>query len=483
MGPLLERTARVLATFCLLTLAVTAVVFLAFSFVHRPYNAVEAELTFEATRAAKGFALYVDPVRGAWEYGEPPSRFSVLYTPFWPYLVGYLAKVRPVTDTVRIVGRAVSILAWLVAYIAPVLVAPRGKRTAPAVASVLGASLFFLIRNAPSGTPDTLSAALASVALARAAKRDRVDTVSAVLFTAAPFMKPSCLGIFAGAFLVCVVQRKLGYKRALAAGAAMFIGLAGICHVLSGGLWIRDLVLSTGQEISFSRWVSEFGSRSFVLGLPHVIIAVLAWRQKVRWTVLGPLLTSIAWSTFSMAKLGSGSHYWYEPTLASIVAISAMANAEPLRPALAAWVRVGVLAMSITVAAITVPGELEQMHAYGHYEGTIARLKERCISGANDVAVSVDPVIEFSVSGRMIVPEWQTSFLVRHGLFPIESWRNDVRHPNVRCVVLPDDIEHPSVNPFDLGRSNVYATELRDVVRENFAFDGIVDGLFVHRRR
>ena len=486
----LERLGWVLFQACLFVLAIATLVYVGYSFRHRYGTAAEASLTYEALRVAKGWALYIDPVKGAWEAGPPPSRYTVLYTPLWSWGLGHLAA--PNLQNVKDVGRALSILAWLVSHVVPVWVAKKGKRAAPAIASLLGATVIFLSRNAPAAAPDMLAAALVALGLARAAKKDRVDEISAMFFTAAPFVKPSCLGLFAGAFLVCIVRRppsgtsqghKLGYLRTLIAGLATFGVLAGTCHFISDGKWISDMVFSTGQPISFSRWLVEFGNRSFVLGLPHAVVAFVAWRKKVSWVVLAPLLTSITWSTFSMAKLGSGTQYWHEPTIAAIVAIAVMANEGVSFAKLYAPLRIATLAFAILIVAITVPETFEQFRSYAYYDGLLARLEEHCHRLPGEVIVASNVVIELDLNGRFFVSEWQTSFLVRHGRLPIEPWRSDLRLPNVRWVVVEYDPEHPPANPLDQGRIGIYGDELRGVLRENFVFDQQADGLFIYRHR
>ncbi len=478
----LDRIGRVLVAVGLAALLISTLVFVVRSFGPRPYSGVEAETIFESIRVAKGYPLYVDPFKGAWEDGAPPSRYYVLYTPFWSWAVGHLAT--PTLEGIKNLGRALSIFGWLVSQIAPIWIAEKGKRTAPAVASILGASLIFLVRNALGGTADTLAAALAALGLVRAAKLDRIDPLSAVLFTAAPFVKPRCLGIFAGAFFACVLLRRPGYLRSIGAGLATFIGLSALCHVMSGGQWLLHIVLSTGQPLSFFRWQVEFGSRCIVLGIPHAAVAIVAWRKKITWVVTLPLVTSIAWSTFSMAKLGSATNYWHEPTVAAVAAVAIMANRGVVFSKIGgALLRLATVVLTGLIAGISIPAMIQQVREYGGYHAAEAALAEHCKHAPGEAVVSDNVAFELDLNGRLIVPEWQTSFLARRGRFPLDAWRNDFRFPSARWLVLAFDVDHPPSNPLDLGRVSVYGVELRDAIHENFAFDQIVNGLYVYRHR
>ena len=104
---------------------------------------------FEALRVARKLPLYVDPLEGgAWEDGAPPSRYYVLYTPMFPWLIGKLAA--PTLASVQHVGRALSVLSWLGIFVPVVAFSPREKRQTAAIAAMLGASVYFTARNAAS---------------------------------------------------------------------------------------------------------------------------------------------------------------------------------------------------------------------------------------------------------------------------------------------------------------------------------------------
>jgi hypothetical protein len=471
------RAAKIIAWAFAISSALAGFAFVVWSFVHRPDNAVEAELSYETLRVARGLPLYVDPSIGAIDAGAPPSRYYVLYTPFWPWLVGHVAS--PSLASIHLVGRTVSVLAWAAMLTIPIVFARRQRRADTVLAALVASGLFFLSRNAPSATPDTIAAALACGGLVRAARRGAIDPLAAILLVAAPFAKPSCVGISMGCALVHLSLRPPRWLRTCGVALATAALLVLACHVASDGAWLVHIARSTGQPLSLSRWVSEQGGRVFVLGAPHLAIAIVAWaRGASRMTIL-PLLTSVAWSSFAMAKHGSGTHYWLEPTAAAIVAVAFMpATRERLVPAVASTVGAVVAAI---VSVLAYPAELA---SYRAHDSAIAALARHCVRASDEVVASSDIGIELALNGRFLVPTWQSSMLIRRDRFPLEAWRRDLHDDHVRWLVAPFDIDAPlDARTRADTELSAYLLELRDVVTADFAFDARVAGQWVYRRR
>jgi hypothetical protein len=124
----------------------------------------------------------------------------------------------------------------------------------------------------------------------------------------AAFAKPGCIGIAIGCAFVHLSRRPVGWIRTLAVAIAT-------CALL--------VLACDGQPLSLSRWIDEQGSRVFVLGAPHLAIAIIAWSRGATRAMILPLLASVAWASLAMAKHGSARD-WLEPTGAAIVAIGNM---------------------------------------------------------------------------------------------------------------------------------------------------------------
>lgn len=458
-------------------LAVVATGFVVFALTRRPDNPVEAELVFEALRVARGQPLYVDPTIGAWEDGGPPSRFYVLYTPVWPWLLAQLGG--PNVEAIRGAGRAVAAAAWLVIFALPVAAASRERRRTVAIAALLGLGLYFLARNAPSATPDTLAVALACVGLVRVARRGHVDPLSAALFAVAPLVKPSCLGVLCGVAIAHVAARESGRFRSAMAGAAAASAVALFCHVTSDGTWLTHIIRSTGQPLTLTRFVEQMGSRFVVLGLPHLVIAILAIRRRAALVVVAPLVASLVWSSFSMAKHGSGTQYWLEPTMAAIVAIAFMPPGRAPRALRSA----GPLAV-VLVAVLSLPAYWRELAEWRVNDAEILLVDRHCAREKGEVVVSSEAALELALDGRVLVPDWQSSFLARRGTFPAQAWRNDLRDPHARWLVLAFD---PAVPAEDTNDARIEVSAFRDVLRpvidESFVRDARIGRYVVFRRR
>lgn len=468
--------------------ASTTIVFVAHAFFRSPHSPVAAEIGFEALRVARKLPLYVDPWQGAWEDGAPPSRWYVLYTPMFPWLVGKLSALvaEPSLASVRVVGRTIAVCAWLAVHVAPVVWAPKGKRYVTALAAMLGGGIYFISRHAASMSPDTLATALVVLGVLRAVRHGRFDPISAVLLITAPFIKPSCLGGVAGAAIVHLALRRPGWMGAVVAAAAAALALMGWCHLASDGNWLSNLWRSTGQPLTLARWVQELGGRVMVLGVPHVIVGGLAWRRRVTWLVLGPLLGSIAWTTFMMAKHGSGSHYWFEPTGLALIAISRMPGAVPGREPewLAGQLPWGGVAFGMLVAATSWPLYVAEPGRYRLHETIATTIDAHCVRKRGEFVASTELELELALNGRISVPAWQTGFLARTGRFPAEAWRSDLARPEVRWLALGVDPRKPPGTTNDERiEQSPYRDILKPVILEHYVFDRKIGRMFIFRRK
>jgi hypothetical protein len=448
-------------------LALATLVFVVHAFVKSPQNPVAAEIGYEALRVARGLPLYVDPWRGAWEDGAPPARYYVLYTPIFPWLVGKLSP--PTLDGVRVVGRLLAAFGWLVVHIAPVAYAPRDRRRVTAVAAMLAASIYFISRHAVSMSPDTFATAFVILGVARAVKNDRIDPLAAVLTLAGPFIKPSCLGAISGAAVVHLALRRPGWVKstASAVGAALLLAMG--CHLASDGAWLSNIKNSTGQPLTLTRWFYELGSRILLLGLPHAIVAFVAFRRKVSWFAVGPLVGSTLWASVMMAKHGSGAHYWLEPTGLALIAVSQLrAAARPIE----LW---GALVFGVLVAITGWPQYLSEPAQYREYFELARRIDAHCVRKPGEFVMAGDLRLELTLNGRISVPAWQSAFLARTGRFPLDAWRGDMVRPEVRWLALSMDPHDPPGKTNDeIVELSPYYDILKDVVLENYELDAVI---------
>jgi hypothetical protein len=470
--------------------AAAGAAFLATSLFSRPYAPVEAEMVFEASRIQHGFPLYVDPAVGAWEMGPPPSRYYVLYTPLWPWL---LAMASPHSlDGIRVVGRIVS-AALLVLTLASIV---RGSHTKARGAVVTGALLVMgfamLVRETGLAEADVPAVALSAAGLLRASRRGRLDAVSATLLIATPLVKPSVLGGALGAFaahLVLHLHRGNGVRR-LASPLVVAAAVAGVLvagfHVASHGVWWTHVVRATGQTLSLERWVKEFGSRGVFLGLPHAVVCAVAARRRAGPFATLPLAASIVWSSFSMAKHGSGTNYWLEPSMAALIALGCSPRRElPDGPEHEPWLAWAGAALSAGAACVSLPAFLSIRDADRAWAETTEAVRSRCPLRPGEVLVSSFVGLELAIDGRVVVPDWQNAYLVRAGKFPLDAWRADLASPaGARWFVARSDFEDPAPERIE-GPTEVsaYRRELHDVVAAHFVYRESIGNVLVFERR
>jgi hypothetical protein len=465
--------------------ALLGVGYLVYGGVEKPWGPVEAELAYLATRAQRGLSLYVDPFVGAWDMGSPPSRFYVLYTPLWPWL---LAQVSPHSLTgVRLVARFASTAAFL-ASLGVIVCSARRENLLPllvATGTVLGCDL--LVRTASDNSPEAAACACSAFALVRMNKRQGLDALSATLLVMVPLLKPNLIGGLLGAFAAHALVHRRAPRRlvvpALSPGRTA-TAFALVFAAWSHGTWLRDIVRTSGQPLSLDRWLSEFWSRALFMGAPHFVVAWVAIRRRAQPFVWLPLLTCSLWATFCMAKHGSGTAYWFEPTLAMLVAIAFL----PPVPAGTAAQRLVLLVPATVVVLVTVgisiPRLLEAPAAYAAARDKVARIRAATPLSANEVVYPQDSGLQVQLCDRILIPAWQNAYLVRKGTFPIEAWSRDLTRPEVKWLVLDGDYRVPSPEPLPPDAEvSVYRRELRATIEASFVLDREIDGSLLFRRR
>jgi hypothetical protein len=474
-----------LPTLSRLTLAVAALtalaglVFLVYGVGARPYTAIEAEIVFQVDRLQHHLPLYTDPAEGAWEMGEPPSRYNVLYPPLWLEL---LARV-PTHSLVgtRTFARAMSVALLLFSLVIIVRGARRENRDVVLVGALLTLGLEMVVRGAGLASTDLPAISLSIAGLVRANRKGRIDVASAVMLAMAPFVKHAVLGVTIGAFAAHVLTNRKSGLRSLATPllAAALTGFSFVAyyHWLSGGVWLLHLVRATGQSLSFERWVHTFANRVALLGLPHAVVLILAIRRRAPLLAIAPLGASLAWTILTLAKHGSTTHYWLEPSLAALVAVGVL----PRRPA-RAWRPLG-LALAVAVAVSSLPAFARVPAIYRQWPQQIADVRSACSLSSGQTAMSNDVRVEVELDDRVIIPAWQTSHMARSGNFPIEKWRADLLRPAVRCLVTAPDFF--DAVPTDHAGEDVdaYRRELRRDVEEAFVPPISAGGFLIWRKR
>jgi hypothetical protein len=446
----------------------------------RPPDGAEGEIAFEAARIARGLPLYVDPAIGAGEYGPPPSRYFVLYPPLWPALLSRLPA--SLLDRNVVGSRAIAFALWFGTL--GLLVAraePRCRRVAALVAVFLG-STWVLALFATSGRPDALAVLLAAIAAERSVRKGRVDPLAGALFALAAWTKPNVLGLAAGAFAGQVWVSRRGVVAPALAGLATSGVIACILHVTSGGAWLGHLVASTGQPLDLGLWLGQIGDRLPFFGPTMLAAGALAVSRRAddrAKIAAGAVVATAAWALFSLAKIGSASNYWLEPSVAALVCFARFEVPERLRRSLAV---AGACAAQLGWNGVaSAQASIRGIASAPAKAAVLARAREACGAKPTDVVVADEPGIELVVEGRMVQTPFQTTHLVRRGRFSEATWIADLSRPEVRCLVMQSDlverpVEEVSV-PYDC-----FTPGVRAHLKRTFSLTKSEAGIYIYRR-
>jgi hypothetical protein len=444
----------------------------------RPLDGVEGEIVFEADRLRHGLDLYVDPAWGAREYGEPPARYLVLYPPVWSWLLSHAPE-----ETTYRFARVAGLLAWLGSFV----VVLRKTRAVGALFALFVLSAFTLMLYGASGRPDAIAILLVAVALDRAVRRTAargeasVDIVSGVLFALAAFVKPNVLGAAPGVFVVAwlLMRKKENWRDAYAWGAAACLLTATFLGALLARYdagFVHHLLLSTAQPPSLAQWLGQMSSRGPFFAFPLGLAIVVGWRKREDPAValaLGALVTSTVWCIVSLAKIGSASNYFMEPLLCATVVLAWAAPGLPGRLVAAA-----ICVQCAWVDVASVRSSLERIAKDRQAAAAVADARAAC----SGVTIADEPGLEQMVDGRIVQTPFQSTHLVRAGKLGVADWVADVKHPNVHCVLMQDDLLDRPLDQVDVDHDR-FPVELRRALRENYVKKAERGGISRYERR
>lgn len=488
----MTRAARVLVGLAALVCGAALLATLAWlvlTFPVRPLDGVEGDVLFEALRLRAGAPLWVDPAVGALEYGLPPARYYVLYPPLWSAVLA-LAP----TSAAPLVARALSALAWLGVLAFAVRAAPRGARRAPAALAAFAAGAWVLTFYGASGRPDALAVALAGVALLRASRAGRVDVLAGALFALAACVKPNVLGAAPGALLGAALAGHREGGRAAAArrslpGVAGALGTGALVALVltaaSGRAWLTHLLASTGQAPSGALWAEQMASRAPFFALPllaTLAVGLRASRASASALVAtSALATSLAWCALALAKIGSAANYFLEPFVAAVVVL-AHAPLPKLRTPAASFAIAGLLlGQALWTGIASVRSAVEHVALSRARAGLLREARTLCGAPPSSVVIADEPGLELALDGRIVETPFQSTHLGRRGAFPIAAWREDVRRPEVACLVMQDDLLERPLAEVSIEHDR-FGPELRGALREAFVRVEARAGWFLYRR-
>ena len=441
----------------------------------RPLDGVEGQILFEASRLRNSQPLYVDPVPGAGEYGQPPTRYFVLYPPIWSWVLSWFPGWFAI-----IADRAISIYLWLGVLIAIAATASRPSRNAAWLAAAFIAGNYVLILYGSSGRPDGTAVCAAGVALLLSVRSERSGFIAGALFAIAAWLKPDVLGLAAGSFLATFIVERRSGALAMLGALTVSLPIASILQHTSGGTWLTHLVVSTSQPLSLAVLADNLSSRLPFFGC---LIGFAAWcgfrewRRAGTWFGLVPLATSTAWTLVLLTKTGSASNYWMEPCVAALMVIAQTAPKQ-LGPSAAVLAMLQVICTGVA----TIRSSVEGIRDASSHAALLARARSICGIERADVIIADEPGLEFALNGRVIFTPYQFTHLIRRGAFPAELWRQDIERPEVRCLIMRSDLLERPLSTVDVAH-DLFPPPIREVLVQRFELAIRDAGWSVYRLR
>jgi hypothetical protein len=474
-----ERTRRLCAKAALFVVACALAANLAFAVLTlgRTLDGVEGEVLFEASRLRQNLALYVDPLRGAFDYGPVPSRYYVLYLPLWAKLLSFVPATAATT-----VARVAALLLWFGLLAALPFSSKRELFRSSAWAAAFVGGTYTLTLFAAAGRPDALAVALAGAATLRSVKRERVDALSSVLFALAVCVKPNVMGLAVGC---CATDLWFRRGRALVdwlAGAVVLAAVLGALHFATEGAWLTHLLRSTAQPFSADQWWNQALGRAQMMGAFVAVAIIAGWfaRQERRVAfALGAAIASLGFALVWAAKIGSASNYWLEPCVAAILVY----GQAPLAPLAS---RLGRAAAPLLLLQ-SLWSDVASLRSCTEWRGRVAerrRALELAREGLDPSAIVIadEPGLEVELDGRLIATPFQMTHLVRRGLYPASMWMADVRRDEIRGAVMRDDLLERPPDAVDIAHDR-FPPELRVQLRELFALRAVRGEFYIYRRK
>jgi len=445
----------------------------------RPIETVEGEILFEAQRVRENLALYVDPVVGAYDYGPVPSRYHVLYTPLWPYVLSLLPAGGALVS-----ARLASALAWygLLGVIA--FGAASERRRAALGAAAIAGGTFMLVRHCATATADSVAVVMAGLALLRTLRIGAADGWVGALFALAAWTKPNVIGLAAGVLVHEVFTGQPRSVRPLGAGLLVSGALAYWTARVSHGAWLAHLLRSTLQPTTLKRAFAEIVPRLPFLGLSHGFAAYCAFcgrASSAARMLFWALASSLTWTTIEMAKVGSATGYWLEPTVAAVMVMAYV----PI-PRIRAWdfagVRWALVAAVLTTLALNTVASLKGVHAAFARRDAIARVRAECGVRASELVLADHPGLEMMLDGRVLETPYQFTHLIRNGGYPLQLWKSDIQAPQIGCLVTETNLVQPAPAAADLENER-FGAEIRPALLARFELVAQDGDLWIYRAR
>jgi hypothetical protein len=184
-------------------------------------------------------------------------------------------------------------------------------------------------------------------------------------------------------------------------------------------------VQSNAQPFALGPWLEQVPAR---LPFFATLFAWCAWQGRHEKIAFGAFVGAFAWTLIALAKTGSSSNYWMEPCIAALVLLARAPRASYDDRRLAGAALVSVLYVGVA----SIRGALEHRATFRRDAEVVESFRAECTLVAADEAG-----IELVLDGRILMPAYQMTYLVKKGSVP-----ESLFHDQLRAV--PCYVEHTS---------------------------------------
>jgi hypothetical protein len=105
-----------------------------------------------------------------------------------------------------------------------------------------------------------------------------------------------------------------------------------------------------------------------------------------------------------------------------------------------------------------------------------------CTAGADEIVMADEPGLELMLNGRIVTTPFQMTHLARRGKYPLGPWIYDTERPEVRCLLMEDDLLERPLPTISVEHDR-FGPELRGALRARFAPVAERDGWRLYRAR
>lgn len=394
----------------------------------------EAEILHEASRIRHGLRLFVDAVDGQHEYAGPPSRGWVLYPPFTSWLVSHFPD-----QSALVLGRLVSLIAFVVALAWPVVAAPRRNRQAAGLAALFVGSIFVLWLFTSIIRPDPIAILLSCVLLERVARLGRADVLVGVLASVVVLVKPNMCGAPIGVLLGSLLwsraeDRSIARRAVLAAAVTLFIGLT-VLAVWSDGAFVEHFLRSFGHPWALAKLTSHILPRLTTVVGPFALAVWLLLSRRGEASsriMMTALVTSLAVMCVTLSRFGSASNYWLEPLFIALVIVSKHARWPVGRRLSVQWTAAVLLTIQAAIPAyLAVDGVDDLRESVEADRRLLQRAKDRCAG----IVRADQPGIEYELNGRVVAANFTLNHAIETGHFSSNRFLEELFNPTTSCVI------------------------------------------------